>query len=182
MSHTPAHQLDDELWQSILCQLTLVDTLNFSRTCKRFWSVAQEDAVWHCLYSTEFGACPPLQQNKRWKTIFKRRCGLPVTAARVLEHLFDIRKLFLNSSMQCRAQEDRVRLRKKRQARILHLQNQAQVTEIQALQTSSASLCHAKADLAKQRQKLRIYRTELQVLQQLRYLLHCSHLLACLAS
>ena len=100
MSHTAAHQLDDELWQSILCQLTLVDTLNFSRTCKRFWSVAQEDAVWHCLYSTEFGACPPLQQNKRWKTIFKRRCGLPVTLARVLEHLFDIRKSFLNSSMQ----------------------------------------------------------------------------------
>lgn len=86
MSQRPAHQLDDELWQSIICQLTLVDALNFSRTCKRFWSVAQEDAVWHCLYCSEFGACLPLQQNKRWKTIFKSRCVSTLTELGFLKY------------------------------------------------------------------------------------------------
>ena len=185
MSEVSAHLLDDELWQSILCQLTLIDTLNFSRTCKRFWSVAQEDTVWQSLFATEFNSEAPSQQTRRWKAIFKQRFAFcaPQSCLAAATYLLDEHT---ETCDHCRAQDDRVRLRKRRQARIMHLQNKAQASCIELcqllsnvhqsapyVQISSANVHHAKAALADHRAKLKNYHTEMQVLKRLRYAFCC---------
>lgn len=79
MLHSVANTLGHELWQSILTggSLCVVDVLNFSRTSKSFWSVAQEDVIWHWLYCTEFATAEDVQPNRPWKAIYKSRCMTP---------------------------------------------------------------------------------------------------------
>lgn len=123
--------LADELWQNVLCQLSLVDVLNCSRVNKRLHSISRHDTVWTCLYLSEFDSTGHPQLNLSWKDTFRER-----------------------------AQRERVRLKRKRQASLVRLQSKVQM--------SSANFRRATADLTEECAKLAAYQEELQVLKRLR--------------
>ena len=114
--------LADELWQNILCQLSLVDVLNCSRVNKRFHSVSQHDTVWTCLYLDEFDSTGHPQLSLSWKDIFRERfCCYNRGAAPKSTFLHCVSAEF------SRAQRERVRLKRKRQASLVRLQSKVQV-------------------------------------------------------
>ena len=73
MLQTGPDALADELWQNILCHLSLTEVLNSSRVCKRWHSISQHDAVWQCLYASEFGLPKAPSLITCWKQAFCKR-------------------------------------------------------------------------------------------------------------
>ncbi|KAL0024139.1 hypothetical protein WJX77_001084 [Trebouxia sp. C0004] len=105
--------------------------MSSSRVNKRFHRVSQHDTVWTCLYLSEFDSTGHPQLNLSWKDTFRER-----------------------------AQRERVRLNRKRQASLVRLQSKVQVY--------SANFRRATADLTEECAKLAAYQEELQLLKRLR--------------
>ena len=73
MLQAGADTLADELWQNVLCHLSLFDVLNCSRVNQRLHGVSQHDIVWKSLYQYEFDLVGQPQLGQSWKDAFCNR-------------------------------------------------------------------------------------------------------------
>lgn len=126
MLQAGADTLADELWQNVLCHLSLFDVLNCSRVNQRLHGVSQHDIVWKSLYQYEFDLVGQPQLGQSWKDAF---CN--------------------------RATQERVRLHRKRLASLMRLQSKVQICGAN-FRRAKAALVEEQAKLAKYQEELQV--------------------------